>query len=135
MRRKTRNALKVTADHAAVALRLLIEEGKIAAGDVTRALQRREKTIRELRRRLAALEGASMPAARRLASAGRRAVRRALPRARKAITHAQRVARQAQGHYMAAIRRLSAEARAKVREIRAQSGVEAAIQAARKMSK
>ncbi len=135
MRRKTRKALKMTADHAAAVLQLLLEEGKIAAGDVTRALQRREKTIRALRQRLAALEEASAPAARRFASAGRTAVRRAVPRARKAITRAQRVARQAQGRYMAAIRRLSEDARAKVREIRKQSGVDAAVQAARKMAK
>ena len=135
MRRKTRKALKLSADHAAAALQLLIEEGKIAARDVKRVLERREKTIRELRERLAALEAASAPLVRRFARAGRTAVRRAVPRARKAITRAQRTARQAQGRYMSALRRLSADARAKVREIRKQSGVDAAIQAARKMTK
>jgi hypothetical protein len=135
VRRKTRKALKMSADHAAAALHLLVEEGKIAARDVQRVLERREKTIRELRERLAALEEASAPLARRFARAGRTAVRRALPRARKAITRAQRAARQAQGRYMSALRRLSADARAKVREIRKQSGVDAAIQAARKMTK
>lgn len=135
MRRKTRKALKLTADRAAAALQLLLEEGKIAAADVTRALQRREKTIQAIRERLAALGEASGPATRRFATAGRTAARRALPRARKTITRAQRVARQAQGRYMAAIRRLSEDARAKVREVRKQSGVDSAIQAARKMAK
>lgn len=135
MRRKTKKALKLTADHAAVALQLLLEEGKIAAGDITRALERREKTIREIRARLADLEHLSRPAVRRLASAGRRVARAARPRARKAVTRAQRLARQAQGRYMSAIRTLSKEARAKIREIREKSGIEAAINAALKTSK
>ena len=88
MRRKTRKALKLSADHAAAALHLLVEEGKIAARDVKLVLESRERTIRELRERLAALEEASAPLARRFARAGRTAVRRAIPRARKAITRA-----------------------------------------------
>ena len=134
MRRKTKNALKLSAQHAGMALQMLVEEGKIAAGDVARALKNREKMIKELRERLAALETAARPVARRLASAGRKAARRAAPRARKAITRAQRVARQAQGRYMAAVRRLSQDARVKIQEIRKESGVDAAIKAARKMT-
>jgi hypothetical protein len=133
VRRKTRKALKLSAHHANMALQMLIEEGKIAAGDVAKALKRREKLIKTLRAKLALLETASRPAARKLASAGRKAVRRAVPRVRKAITRAQKTARQAQGRYMAAIRRLSAEARVKIKEIRKQSGVDAAIRAAMKM--
>jgi len=110
---------------------MLIQEGKIAAADVARALKRREKLIREMRERLAALESASAPVARRVASAGRKTVRRAAPKARKAITRAQKLARQAQGRYLAAIRTLSKEAKAKIQQIRKDSGVDAAIKAAR----
>ena len=131
MRRKTRKALKLSAEHATAALQMLIEEGKIAVADVARALKRREALIREVRARLAALESASAPTARRLAAAGRRAARRAAPKARKAITRAQRLARQAQGRYLAAIRTLSKEARAKIQQVRKESGVDAAIKAAR----
>ena len=60
---------------------------------------------------------------------------REAPRARRAITQAQRRARQAQGRYLAAIRKLSRQARAQVRDIRAKSGVDAAIRAAAKMAK
>ena len=134
MRRKTKKALKLSAHHAGVALQMLMEEGKIAAGDVARALRNRERMIQELRARLAALETAARPVARRLASAGRKAARRAAPRARKAITRAQRIARQAQGRYMAAVRRLSEDARVKIRQIRKESGVDAAIKAAMKMA-
>jgi len=134
MRLKTKKALRLSAEHAAVALHLLIEDGKVAAADVTRALKNREKLIRDLRTRLEALESAARPAARRLAREGRRAVRVARPKARRALSKAQRVARQAQGQYLAAIRRLSKDARAKIRVIRAKSGVAAAIKAARRMA-
>jgi hypothetical protein len=134
VRQKTRKALRLSAQHAGLALQMLIEEGRIAARDVARALKSRDKLIKELRARLAEIESVSQPVARRLASAGRKAVRRVAPRARKAITRAQRVARQAQGRYMAAVRSLSADARVKIREIRKQSGVDAAIKAALKMS-
>ena len=134
MRRKTKKALRLSAEHAAVALHLLIEEGRIAATDVTRALQKREKLIRDLKTRLLALEAAARPAARRIAKAGRRAAKRARPRARRAITRAQKVARKAQGQYLAAIRRLGKEARARVQAIRKSSGVAAAIKAARAMT-
>jgi len=133
MRRKTKKALRLSAEHAAAALHLLIEDGKVAMGDVTRALRRREQLIRDLRARLLALEEAARPAARRLANASRKAARRARPQARRALTQAQKAARQAQGRYLAAIRRLSKEARAKVRAIRKSSGVAAAIKAARSL--
>ena len=134
MRRKTKKALKLSAEHAAVALQLLIEEGKIAATDVTRALRKREKLIRDLRTRLAALEKAARPAARRIAKAGRKAVRRARPQARRALSRAQQVARRAQGQYLAAIRRLSKDARVRIKAVRKQAGVAAAIKAARKLA-
>ena len=128
MRSKTKKALKLSAHHASLALQMLVEDGKIAAKDVTAALKRREKTIRELRARLSAL-GDDVAA-----SVTKTAAREA-PRARRAITQAQRRARQAQGRYLAAIRKLSRQARTQVREIRAKSGVDAAIRAAAKMAK
>ena len=135
MKRKTKKALSLTAHHATIALNMLVEEGKIAAADITRALKRREKVIKELRAKLSALEQAAAPVARRIMSEGRKAVRRAEPRARKAISKAQKAARKAQGRYMAAVRQLSEDARVKIREIRKESGVDAAIKAALKMPK
>ena len=55
MRRKTVKAVRLTGQHAAYALQMLIEDGKIASRDVMAALKRREKTVRELRARLSAL--------------------------------------------------------------------------------
>ena len=134
MRRKTKKALRLSAEHAAAALQLLIEDGKVAVSDVTRALRRREQLIRDLRARLSTLEEAARPAARRLAKASRQAARRARPQARRAVTRAQKLARQAQGRYLAAIRGLSKEARAKVQAIRKSAGVVAAIKAARSLA-
>jgi hypothetical protein len=134
MRRKTKKELRLSAEHAAAALQLLIQDGKVAVSDVTRALQRREQLIRDLRARLSALEEAARPAAKRLAKASRQAVRRARPQARRAVSRAQKLARQAQGRYLAAIRGLSKEARAKVQAIRKSSGVVAAIKAARSLA-
>jgi hypothetical protein len=128
VRQKTKKALRLSAHHSALALQMLVDDGKIAARDVTAALKRREKTIRELRARLTAL-GEDVAA-----TVSRTAAREA-PRARRAITRAQRQARQAQGRYLAAIRKLSRQARVQVRTIRAKSGVDAAIRAAVKMAK
>ena len=128
MRSKTKKAIRLSGHHAGLALQMLIDDGKIAAKDVTAALRKREKTIRELRARLTAL-GEDVAA-----TVSRTAAREA-PRARRAITRAQRTARQAQGRYLASIRKLSRQARVRVREIRAKSGVEAAIRAAMKMAR
>jgi hypothetical protein len=134
LRRKTKKELRLTAQHAAYALQMLIQDGKVAASDVQRALKRREAVIQDLRARLEALEEAAAPVVRRMARNGRRQIQAAAPKARKAITRAQRVARQAQGRYLAAVRRLSKDARLKVRDIRLKSGVDAAIRAAKKMA-
>ncbi len=128
MRRKTKKTLRLSAEHASLALQMLLEDGKIVAKDVTSALKRREKTIRDLRARLSALgEDVAASVAKTAAREG--------PKARRAISRAQRTARQAQGRYLGAIRRLSKQARARVRAIRAESGIDAAIRAAAKMAK
>jgi hypothetical protein len=133
-----RRTLNLPPDRAARALSILIDEGKLKLRDVTKALDRREKMIRELRAKLASL-GEEVSGA--LSRVTRRTRRRASTRTRKVVTKtrriskAQRAARQAQGRYLGAIRRLSVEARAKVKEIRAKSGVRAAIAAAKKMAK
>ena len=126
MRRKTKKALNLSAHHASLALQMLVEDGKVAAKDVTNALKRREKTIRDLRARLSALgEDVAASIAKTAAREG--------PKARRAISRAQRAARQAQGRYLGAIRGLSKQARVRVKAIRAKSGIDAAIRAAAKL--
>ena len=128
MRPKTKKALKLSAHHASLALQMLIEDGKVAARDVSAALKRREKTIRDLRARLSAL-------GEDVAASVSKAAARERPKARRAISRAQRRARRAQGRYLGAIRQLSKQARTRVKAIRAESGVDAAIRAAAKMTR
>jgi hypothetical protein len=128
LRKKTMKAVQLSGHHAAQALQMLIEDGKIAGRDVLAALKRREKTVADLRARLTAL-GEDVSNAVVKASKSPRA-----KEARKQISRAQRTARQAQGRYMAAVRRLSKEARKKVKAIREKSGVDAAIREAKRLA-
>lgn len=138
MKKRKSSALPgITAEQARQALQVLVAEGRLAANEVSRALRRREKLVRELRARLQSLGG-------EVAHSVREAARDAVPspktraairrRAKKAITETQRAARRAQGQYLGAIRRLSKASRAKVREIRKSDGVRAAIAAAKKLA-
>jgi hypothetical protein len=124
---RRKKTLSITADQALQALQVFVHDGKILAQDVSRAIQRRDKLVRQLRARLEALgdEGARM--------AGR-LQRQAAPHVRKAISKARRAAYQAQGRYMAAVRALPKSTRAKIKKIRQSSGVDAAIKAARQMA-
>ena len=136
-RRKSRALPGITAEQARQALHILVAEGRVAAAEVSRALKRREKLVRELRARLQSLGGEVALSVREAARDAapspktRAAIRRG---AKKAITEAQRAARKAQGQYLGAIRRLSKASRAKVREIRKSDGVRAAIAAAKKLA-
>ena len=125
---RRKKTLSITADQALQALQVFVHDGKILAQDVSRAIQRRDKLVRQLRARLQALgdEGARM--------AGR-LQRRAAPQVRKAISKARRAAYQAQGRYMAAVRALPKSTRVKIKKIRQSSGVDAAIKAARQMAR
>jgi len=141
MARRRRSTPALSGAQAQAALAVLVHEGKLAAGEIRKALQRRDRLIRALRASLAALEtGAS--------SLGKRLVGdRASRKARKARTASRKVARrkprisaatrkiyQAQGRYIATLRNLSKAARAKVKAIRAKSGVRAAVAAAKGMA-
>src|SRR5262245_22837354 len=125
---RRKKTLGISADQALQALQVFVHDGKILARDVSRAIQRREKLVRQLRSRLEELgdEGARM--------AGR-LQRKAAPQVRKAISSARRAAYQAQGRYMAAVRALPKATRARIKKIRQSSGVDAAIKAARQMAK
>lgn len=126
-----RNAPSLSPERAAQALSILIHEGKLKAADVTRALRRRERLIRELTGRLSSLGHEVSGVAASLV--GRRG-RRATGRRSAKISKAQRAARKAQGHYLGAIRPLSKANRAKVKAIREKAGVRAAIATAKRIA-
>jgi hypothetical protein len=125
---KRRGIASITAEQAKNALTYLVHEGKVTAKAVERALGQREKLIREIRERMAALGGAAAEGFRQAEKASRK------PR-RKAVSAATRAARRAQGQYMAAVRRLSKGAKKRVRAIREKSGVKSAIAMAKRMAK
>ena len=131
MERKTRKTPHFSARHAAHALHVLIAEGKLAGRDVIAALKRREAMIRELRGKLATLEGRVVSAV----PQGRRTVARKAGRKKPKLSAATRAKYRKQGHYLAAVRPLSKANRAKVKAIREKSGVRVAVAAAKRMAK
>jgi predicted RNA-binding protein YlqC (UPF0109 family) len=141
MARRRRSALALSAEHARQALAILVQEGKLKAADVGKALQRRDRLIRALRASLAALESGAGKVARQFKgspfSIGRkaRAAKRPAKRRKPRISAATRKLYQQQGRYMAVLRPLSKEQRAEIKTVREKSGVRAAVAAAKRMAK
>lgn len=136
MARRRRSSLALSTEQARQALTVLVQEGKLTASEVRKALERRERLIRELRARLTALEtgvgkvGKGMhkdgpfPIVRKARSVKRKVARRK-PRISTATPNLYH-----QRRYMAALRRLSKEQPTKIIAILKKSGVKAAIAAA-----
>jgi hypothetical protein len=131
LKRKTRKTLRLTGDHAAHALHILIADGKLAAKDVASALKRREGLIRDLRQRLVALEQGAVSTIERT---GKKVARKVAPKGRRAMSPARRAALKLHGRYLGTVRSLSKTNRSKVKSIREKKGVRAGIAAARKMA-
>lgn len=137
MARRRRSYLALSAEHAQQALAVLVQEGKLRASEVTKALQRRDRLIKALRASLSALETGAVSVGKLL---GHRASRKAgtmtgkVARRKPRISAATRKLYQQQGRYMAALRNLSKAQRAKIKAIRGKSGVRKAIAAAKRMS-
>ncbi len=142
MARRRRSAPTFSAEQARQALAVLVQEGKLKAGEVRRALQRRDRLIRALRASLAALEqgvgklgrqfkDSPFPMVSRKARLAKRKAARRKPR----ISAATRKMYRLQGKYLSALRPLSKQQRAKVKAIREKSGVQAAIAAAKGMAR
>jgi hypothetical protein len=140
MARRRRSSLSLSAEQAQAALTVLIQEGKLAAGEVRKALQRRDRLIRDLRAKLAALATGTVTVGKRLGGSllmPRKAwtVKRKVARRKPRISAATRKIYQQQGRYMAALRPLTKEQRAKVKAIREKSGVRKAIAAAKGLAR
>src|SRR6266496_4474708 len=136
MARPRTSSLALSGEHALQALAILVQEGKLKAGEIQKALQRRARLIRSWRASLAALEtgvgrlgrqfkDSPFPMVSRRAKPAKQESARRKPR----ISAATRKIYQQQGRYMAALRPLSKAQRAKVKAIREKSGVRAAIAA------
>jgi hypothetical protein len=139
MAKHRRSALGLSAEHAQQALAVLVQEGKLRASEVKKALQRRNRLISALRARLAALETGAVSVGKRLKGSllmarKARTARRKVARRKPKISAATRKIYQQQGRYIAALRNLSKEQRAKIKAIRSKSGVRAAITAAKRIA-
>jgi len=92
MKKQTQKALNLTADYAARALHFLIADGKLAIRDVTTALSRRKKLMKQIMDRFTALETSG--AATTTATKARKATPRKAARSRtKAAVRAKAGAR------------------------------------------
>src|ERR1700693_830965 len=122
--------MKFSPSQAHYALNVLISQGKLRIAHIRKALKNREREIRSLRERLAAVEHFA-PAA--PARAGRKAGRPARaarePRGRR--VHA---LRQLQGKYMGYVRRLKQAEKARGRSVREKQGIEEAIRLAKSLA-
>lgn len=142
MARHRGSSLGFSAEQAQAALAVLVHEGKLAAGEVRKALLRRDRLIRALRARLAALETGASSVGKRIigdrAPRKARTARTATPkvaRRKPKISAATRKIYRLQGKYLSALRPLSKGARAKIKAMRKKSGVEAAIAEAKRIVK
>ena len=140
MTRRGRSALALSGEHARQAVTILIQEGKLKAADLTKALGRRDRLVRALRASLAALEAGAVRVGRQFTGspfsmAGKRKTFKRRARRKPKISAATRKKYQQQGRYMAAVRQLAKADRAKVKAIRKKSGVRVAIAAAKRMAK
>jgi hypothetical protein len=139
MAKRRKSLASLSQEQAHQALTFLVQEGKLAAGAVQKALDNRERLIREIRERLVKLGVESVRMAERAGkTAGkelRKAEKRSRPARKRAVYAATRDALKDQGQYLVAIRQLSKAARKEIKAIRAKSGVGAAIAAAKRMAK
>ena len=141
MARRRRSILAVSGEQAQQALAVLIQEGKLAASEVRKALQRRDRLVRALRASLVALETGvgrvgsflkdrSLPRLRKARTTKRRLVQRKAKR----VSPKRRRAMRQQGQYLGAVRQLRPADRAKVKKVRAEKGFVAAIAEARRLT-
>ncbi len=137
-KRRRGSVMAISAERAHEALTYLVHEGRLGAREIEKALANRDRLIREIRERMAALGVEGVRVGKRLgksAAAGIRSAEKATRKdRRKAVSAATKAAQRAQGQYMSAVRRLSKEARLKIKEIRKSSGVKVAIAAAKRLA-
>jgi hypothetical protein len=126
--------MKFSPSQAHYALNVLISQGKLRIAHIRKAMKNREREIRSLRERLAALEHFAPAAASRAGRKPGRPARARKPRARRIkMSPRVRALRQLQGKYMGYVRRLKPAEKARVRSVREKQGIEAAIRLAKSL--
>ena len=128
--------MKFSPSQAHYALNVLISQGRLRIAQIRKALKTREKEIRSLRERLAALEQFSAAAPSRAGRKPGRPARAARkPRVRRVkMSPRVRALRKLQGKYMGYVRRLKPAEKARVRSVREKQGIEEAIRLAKSVA-
>jgi hypothetical protein len=141
MTRRRKSAFTISAEQARQALTFLLDQGKVAASEVQKAVERREHLVRDLKSRLAALGEATGRAISLAAKDGpfpmlrASRTRKVKRKPKRRVSAARRRSMQQQGRYLAAIRQLSVGDRKKIKAVREKSGVNAAIAAAKRVTR
>ncbi len=126
--------MKLSDSQAHYVLNALVSEGKVRAAQVRDVLKNRERAIRELRERLAALEKLAPAGASRTAGDARASRRSGKVRARRVrMSPRLRALRKLQGKYMGYVRRLKPAEKNRVRGVREKQGMDAAIRLAKSL--
>jgi hypothetical protein len=129
--------MKLSDSQAHYVLNTLVSEGKVRAAQVRDVLRNREREIRKLRERLAALEklsAAGAASAPRRARAASRSAARAVRARRVRMSPRVRALRKLQGQYMGYVRRLKPAEKGRVRGVREKQGMDAAIRLAKSLA-
>jgi hypothetical protein len=129
--------MKLSDGQAQYVLSALLSEGKLRVAQLRDVMKKREREIKSLRERLAALEKlspAGLPRTRRRGGrAARRPVRKVRAR-RLRMSPRVRALRKLQGKYMGYVRRLKAAEKDRVRTVRENQGMDAAIRLAKSLA-
>ena len=127
--------MKLSDGQAHYVLNALVSEGKVRAAQVRDVLKNREREIRVLRERLAALEKLAPAGASRTAGGARASRRSGKIRARRVrMSPRLRALRKLQGKYMGYVRRLKPAEKSRVRGVREKQGMDAAIRLAQSLA-
>lgn len=123
--------MNLTPDQSQYVLNSLVAQGKVRLSQIRKALKGRQQEIRQLRQKLASLEGLGRDGAPGGArSAARRRGRRPAARRVRKMSGRVRALRRLQGKYMGYVRRLKAAEKARVRSVREKQGMQEAIRLA-----
>ncbi len=120
----------LTPNQSHYVLGTLISQGRVRPALVHSVLLGREREIRSLRERLAALENLEGGSVGRAGSRRPRGRKRAAPRGRRKMSPQVRALRRLQGKYMGFVRRLRPAEKARVRSVREKQGIGPAIRLA-----
>jgi hypothetical protein len=126
--------MRFGAEESRKILSVLIDARRVTASQASAALKRFNRTVAELKSRLAALESGTVSAGPRRGRARVRRRRRVAQR-RGRVSAQRKKSMRDQGKYLAAVRFLRKPERVKIKKIRADHGLTAALKEAGRLAK